>query len=238
MKNLLNSIRLSDLRLLSLSTAEQGCSLAVIDETNLVCEEYWSSKQTHSKRLVNMIEHMLVHRANMKLDDIDVFVAAKGPGSFTGLRIGISVTQGLAYALGKPSIGVSSLDGIAFGHVHSSIPVCVMMDARRNEVYSAQYKFEAGCLVSKTQEKVLSPLDAVTKEESPVLYVGSGSKVYKTMIEQEADCPVFGDDFSNFVSANALVRTLFAKGNFLESSENILVPSYIRKSDAELQFVQ
>ena len=115
------------MQLLCLSTAEQGCSLAIIDGESPVCEEYWEVKMAHSTRLLTMIEHMLEKRAGMELSDIDAFVAARGPGSFTGLRIGISVIKGLAYAMGKPGLGVSSLDGIAFRFVHSQIPVCVMM---------------------------------------------------------------------------------------------------------------
>ena len=142
------------MRILSLSTAEQGCSIALFDNKNLICEEYWVDKQTHSKRLVAMVEHLLAHRAWFGLSEIDGFIAAKGPGSFTGLRIGISVIKGLAYALGRPDAGVSSLDGIAYRFASLSVPVCVMMDARRNEVYCAVYRFEQGLLVHKSDEKI------------------------------------------------------------------------------------
>lgn len=228
----------NNLKLLSLSTAEQGCSLAIAYGKELVCEEYWLSKQTHSKRIVHMIEHMVEHRAKISMDELDIFVVAKGPGSFTGLRIGISVIKGLAYGLGKPAIGVSSLDGIAFQYAYSSIPVCVMMDARRNEVYTSLYRFDRGRLISKSREKVILPDHAVEKGIGPVLYAGSGSDVYKTIIEHNADLPVFGDTYLNFVSAKALVQALYAKNNILEYNSDLLAPSYIRKSDAELQFGQ
>ena len=231
------------LKLLCLSTAEPECSLAIIDGNSLVCEEFWKARLTHSKRLVTMIEHMLTNRACMELADIDAFIAAKGPGSFTGLRIGISVVQGLAYAIQKPVAGVSSLDGIAFQFIHSSIPVCVMMDAKRNEVYCAVYLFDHGRLVSKTKERVVSPKDAIGMTNGSTLFAGSGSKVYKDIIEQEADNPVIAHDFLNFVSATALVRSLYLKDNVFKDPENILVPSYIspnyiRRADAQLQFAQ
>ncbi len=226
------------MKILSLSTAEQGASLAIVDNEALVCEEYWTAKQTHSKRLVKMVEHMLEHRAQMLLEDIDIFVAAKGPGSFTGVRIGISVIKGFAYALGKPALGVSSLDGIAYQHSASAIPVCAMMDAKRNEVYCARYQFGGGRLVSKTREKVVSPFKAVTEDKEPVLFSGSGSKVYKSIIEDNAKNSVIGDGLLDFVSAASLIRALFEKEDFLYKEENILIPSYIRKSDAELQFVE
>ena len=226
------------MKFLCLSTAEQGCSLAIVDGRFPVCEEYWNIKKTHSTRLLKMIEHMLEKRACMELSDIDLFVAARGPGSFTGLRIGISVIKGLAFAMEKPCAGVSSLDGIAFRFVHSSIPVCVMMDARRNEVYCAVYLFDHGSLVSKSKERVVSLKDAIGMTKGPTLFAGSGSKVYRDIIEQTADNPVIAHDFLDSVNAAALVLSLSSKDNFMDNPENILTPSYIRKSDAQLQFVK
>ena len=225
------------MKLLCLSTAEPGCSLAVIDGKSIVCEEFWEARLTHSKRLVTMIEHMVEKRAFMTLSDIDGFVAARGPGSFTGLRIGISVVKGMAYAMEKPDVGVSSLDGIGFRFVHSSIPVCVMMDARRNEVYCAVYQFDHGSLVSKSQERVVSPEEAVDMANGPAVFAGSGSKAYRDIIAQTADHPVIAHEFLDSVTATALVRALYLKEDFLNDPENSLVPSYIRKSDAQLQFV-
>ncbi|MCD4718323.1 MAG: tRNA (adenosine(37)-N6)-threonylcarbamoyltransferase complex dimerization subunit type 1 TsaB [Desulfobacula sp.] len=226
------------MKLLCLSTAEPGCSLAIIDGDSLVCEEFWEARLTHSKRLVKMIEHMLEKRACMELFDIDAFVAARGPGSFTGLRIGISVVKGLAYAMEKPVMGVSSLDGIAFRFVHSSIPVCVMMDAKRNEVYCAVYQFDHGRLVSKTRERVVSPEDAIEMTNGATLFAGSGSKVFKDIIEHKADNPTLAHDFLDSISATALVQSLYLKENFLNEPENILTPSYLRQSDAQLQFAK
>jgi len=231
-------------KLLCLSTAEQGCSLAIADGNNLLCEEFWTDKQTHSKRILKMIEHMLEKRACMELDDFDGFVAAKGPGSFTGLRIGISVIQGIATALEKPAAGVSSLDGIAFRFKYCSIPVCVMMDARRDEVYCAVYKFDQGLLVSKSQEIVSSPENIIemTNGSEAILFTGSGSKVYKSTIEQKADNPIITHDFQDHVSAAVMIHSLDLKDeqnlkdDFFNNPENILTPSYIRKSDAQLHF--
>lgn len=226
------------LKLLCVSTAEPGCSLAIIDGNSLICEEFWEARLTHSKRLVEMVEHMLEKRACMEISDIDAFVAARGPGSFTGLRIGISVVKGLAYAMGKPAVGVSSLDGIAFRFVHSSIPVCVMMDAKRNEVYCAIYQFDHGRLVSKSQERVVNPEDAIRMTNGPTLFAGSGSKVFKDIIEHKADNPGLAHDFLDSISATALVQSLYRKENFFNEPENILTPSYLRQSDAQLQFVK
>lgn len=225
------------MRILSLSTAETGASLAVTDGSALVFEEYWADKQTHSRRVVSMVSHMLEKRAGISLEDIDLFVAARGPGSFTGLRIGISVIQGFAFALGKKAFGVSSLDGIAFRYAYASIPVCAMMDAKRGEVYCAVYQFNNGRLTSKSRECVIPPEEAIEMIEGPGLCVGSGARAYQTLIEKQQDKITPSDMFDDYVSASAMIRAMHEKENFQDQDGNILVPSYIRKSDAELQFI-
>ncbi len=225
----------SNLKILSLSTAEQGCSLAMVEGLSLIYEEFWTTKLTHSRRLLKMIEYMLENRSGVKLNDVDGFVVAGGPGSFTGLRIGISVIKGFSYAMDKPVAGVSSLDGIAFRFSCSSIPVCAMMDAKRNEVYCSVYYFNKGHLISKTPEAVVSPKEAVNMTRGePALFAGSGSKAYKELIEKQANQPIFTDSFSDNISAAALVKSLYLKDNYFSVSEEGLVPRYIRKSDAEL----
>ncbi len=225
------------MRILSLSTAEQGCSLAVFEHKRLICEEYWADKQTHSKRLTTMVENLLDNRAGFGLSKIDGFIAAKGPGSFTGLRIGISVIKGLAYAMSKPDAGVSSLDGIAYRFSNASVPVCVMMDARRNEVYCAVYYFERGILVDKSDEIVCSPEQAVLTAGEKAVFTGSGSKAYQGIIlDLTNQMAVFSCESMDYVSAAALARPAVLNDIFFDCPENKLKPSYIRKSDAELQF--
>lgn len=224
------------MKLLCLTTAEQGCSLAIVDDNHLICEEFWTDRQTHSKRVLKMIKHMLDKRACLELDDIDGFVVAKGPGSFTGLRIGISVIKGMAQALDKPAAGISSLDGIAFRFQYCTTPVCIMMDARRDEVYCALYEFDQGRLVSKSEEIVAKPEKVIEMTKSNCLFAGSGSKVYRDVIEQQADNPITAHDFQNHVSAAAMAQSMDIKDMFLNYSDYILTPDYIRKSDAQLQF--
>ena len=225
----------NNLKLLSLSTAEQGCSLALVNGLSLVYEEFRTTRVTHSSRVLKMIEDMMENRVGLALDDIDGFVVARGPGSFTGLRIGLSVIKGLSYAMNKPVAGVSSLDGIAFRFACSAIPVCAMMDAKRNEVYCSIYHFNKGHLISKTSEAVVDPKEAVAMTQGkPALFAGSGSKAYKDMIEQEATQPTFTQSFSDPAGAAALIQSMYLRDEYFSESGNDLVPQYIRKSDAEL----
>jgi tRNA threonylcarbamoyladenosine biosynthesis protein TsaB len=219
--------------ILAVSTAEQGASLAVMDTDRLICHTYWDTRQTHSKRLNVMVEHMIEQRSGLTLDQIDAFVAARGPGSFTGLRIGISVIKGLAYATGKPALGVSSLDGIAYQFSFSTRPVCVMMDAKRNEVYAAMYQFKNGVLESKSPEQVGSPETVVAAINESVIFVGSGSRAYQTLVQQKAGSflvPACQDA----VSAVGLIQALQMNVNALDCSTYPLEPVYLRQSDAQM----
>jgi tRNA threonylcarbamoyladenosine biosynthesis protein TsaB len=186
---------------------------------------------------MSMVEQMIKVRAGLTLGDIDGFIAAKGPGSFTGLRIGISVIRGLAYSFSKPCAGISSLDGIAYGFNFSPAPVSVMMDAKRNEVYTALYHFEQGELVRKSDEFVCSPARAVSLAGPTALFVGSGSKAYKRQILELTNGQArFSPLSMDGVSAPAMIRVALEAPSLFESEENHLVPVYLRKSDAEIHF--
>lgn len=223
--------------LFALSTAEQGASMALFEDDTLVFESSLFNRQTHSKGLLPLIDQAVNSRTGMAIDRIDAFIAARGPGSFTGLRIGISIIKGLARAVSKPCAGVSSLDGIAFRFCHSQLPVCVMMDARRNEVYSAVYQFQAGKLIQKSPEKVCSPTTAVDTTGAPALFVGSGSQVYREMIcRQTQGKAVFSYPYMDGVSASALVISAMSDNGVFDFENHPLNPVYLRKSDAQIHF--
>jgi tRNA threonylcarbamoyladenosine biosynthesis protein TsaB len=224
-------------RILSLTTAEQGAGLALFEDNTLISHTYWASPKTHSRRLMNMVEAMVESQAGINISDIDGFIAAKGPGSFTGLRIGIGVVQGLAFGVSKPAAGVSSLDGIGFRFSSSSMPVCVMMDAKRNEVYSALYEFRAGALSAKTQELVCSPETVLSSLRGPCFFVGSGALAYQDLIKESmGNDALFAQPGMDNVCAVALARPALENPAFFSQEHNRLVPTYLRKSDAEIQY--
>jgi tRNA threonylcarbamoyladenosine biosynthesis protein TsaB len=217
-------------KILALSTAEPGCSLAVTDNGSLVCEIYWHSRMTHSRRLMSMVASLFPDRAGFDISDVDGFLAARGPGSFTGLRIGISAVMGLAFGLSRPAAGVSSLDGIAFRFSHADVPVCAMMDARRDQVYCAVYRFDKGTLVAKTPEAVCPPDRAVSMAHTPdALFAGSGALVYQDLIvEHTGGHARLAPPGMHHISAAALARPALIDPCFFETGENTLAPAYIR----------
>jgi tRNA threonylcarbamoyladenosine biosynthesis protein TsaB len=216
-----------------MSTAEKECSMALMDNQNPVCEEMWATRQTHSKRIMDMVA-AIMDRSGLQVDELDGFIAARGPGSFTGLRIGISTVKGLAYASGKPCAGVSSLDGIAYQFSFSSLPVCVMMDAQRGEVYNATYYFKEGRLVKKSTERAIGPVKVVENLKEDTLFAGSGAVAYKDIIKSELNkAASFVPLFQNKVRASALAESFFRESSTFDGNTS-LVPEYLRKSDAEI----
>ena len=221
--------------LFALSTAEQGAGMALFEHGELVFESSLFTRQTHSKGLLVMIQQAIGSQAGLLVDQIDGFIAARGPGSFTGLRIGISMIKGLAKAASKPCAGASSLDGIAFRFSCADLPVCVMMDAKRSEVYTALYQFHGGILVEKSRETVCPPEAAIDLAGPDALYVGSGSKAYQELIcDRTHGKAVFSHASADSVSAAALVRSVMTEDNRVDFNSHPLTPVYLRKSDAQI----
>jgi tRNA threonylcarbamoyladenosine biosynthesis protein TsaB len=222
-------------KILALSTAEPGCSLAVMDNDRLVCESFWHSRLTHSRRLLSMAGALFPDQAGFEISDVDAVVAARGPGSFTGLRIGISAALGLTAALSRPAVGVSTLDGIGFRFSQVDVPVCVMMDARRGQVYCAVYRFEQGRLNHKTEDVVCPPDQAVAMVPGKdAVFAGSGARVYDTVIQDTfpgkcRPAPAYMDP----VSAAALALSALSNPDFFKNPSNTLAPVYIRSDGAD-----
>lgn len=223
------------MKILALSTAEPGCSLAVMAHDHLVCESFWHSRLTHSRRLLSMAGALFPDQAGFEISEVDAVVAARGPGSFTGLRIGISAALGLATALSRPAVGVSTLDGIGFRFAMADVPVCAMMDARRGQVYCAVYRFDRGRLRDKTRDRVCAPEQAVAMVgQTDAVFAGSGVPVYESMIvEITRDRARIAPPSMHPVSAAALALSARRTPGFFENPDNALIPAYLRSDGAD-----
>ncbi len=225
------------MKILAVDTTEQGGSIALVDNGIPLCDRYVAGLKNHAVTLMPLVERMLKEDAENGLDDLDGFVVSRGPGSFTGLRIGISMVKGLALATGKPVAGVSSLDGIAWQLSHASLPVCAMLDARRGEVYCAVYQFKNGELISKGEEKTISPEDVPALAGPSALFAGSGALVYGSCIaEGMGKGAFFAPGFQSHVSALALAHVFFHDPGVCLKDPGELIPVYLRRSDAEINY--
>jgi len=226
------------MRILAVDTATTSCSVAIVDQTSLLSEFTIDREETHSRHLMDMIKAVMT-MAGLNFSDLDGFAVTRGPGSFTGLRIGISTIKGLVVASEKPVVGISSLETLAFQVSYSRDLICPILDARKGEVYFSRYRFLNGHLKRQTKERVAPPDKAVDDLNESCLFVGNGALLYKEMIlEKMGESAFFAPMIQNTIRASTIAYLSMAKfeNNDTDDIEKIL-PYYIRKSDAELNLV-
>ncbi len=218
-----------------IDTCCMAATAAVMSDDRLVAQTIQNNKKTHSQRILPMIEHML-EQAEVSLADVDAFAAAVGPGSFTGVRIGVATAKALAHAVDKPCVAVSTLHGLANNVSFFDGIICPIMDARRNQVYNAL--FRGGSLERLTEDRALS-IDALLEElkeiEQKVIFLGDGVPVFADTIKDAlSDRAVFAQrmNFMNLAASVAEIGSqMYLRGETVSYTE--LVPQYLRLSQAE-----
>lgn len=212
-------------------------SVAYMREGKLVGEYYICHKLTHSETIMPMLEHMKT-LLDINLETIDAIAVTSGPGSFTGLRIGVTTAKALALALDVPIVGIPTLDAMAHNMTHTPYPICPIMDARRNQVYTALYKWQDDELVRLTEHMAIDMdeyLEQLAKENTAIIFMGDGVAIYKDKIVAKlGEYALFAPSFLNLQHASTLAEVAsmeYAKGNTTAAAE--FVPLYLRKSQAE-----
>ena len=217
---------------LAFESSAKAASVALCEDGRLISQVIQCSGLTHSRTLLPMAEDLLKN-AETEMKQIDCFAVAQGPGSFTGIRIGIATVKGLAWAADKPCIGVSTLAAMAWNGVAAGGLICAVMDARRSEVYNALFRIEDGRPVRLCPDRAIS-LSALTEElrekgEAPFL-VGDGTELASAFFrEQHLDHRVPPE---NVRWQNAWGVAMEAAGKKLCTSQELL-PVYLRLSQAE-----
>ncbi len=229
------------MKILAIETSTMLGGIAIMDDlSGLIAEVRLNVKSTHSERLMTEIAHVL-KQAELKVSDIDVFAIAIGPGSFTGLRIGLSTVKGFSYATGKPIVSVPTLEALAWNFPYCRHPVCTMLDARKKEVYSALFKWEDGeftRLIDEVSIRINRVLEDIKlSSDKKVVFTGEGAILYKDkIIEVMGNKAIFASP-EKIVPSPANVASIgikkAIKGEFSEPVS--LVPFYIRRSEAELK---
>ncbi|MBQ9984639.1 MAG: tRNA (adenosine(37)-N6)-threonylcarbamoyltransferase complex dimerization subunit type 1 TsaB [Lachnospiraceae bacterium] len=225
------------MKILAIDSSGLVASVALLEDDNLIAEYTMNYKKTHSQTLLPMLDE-IVRMTDTDLSSIDAIAVAKGPGSFTGLRIGSATVKGLGLALDKPIVGVPTVEGLAMNLYETDALVCPLMDARRNQVYTGIYSFQNGALqVVKEQtpvgiEEIIEALNLIGKN---VVFLGDGVPVYREVIAEKMTVPyMFAPAHLNKQRAGAVgVRAIeyFRQGIFVTASE--FEPDYLRLSQAE-----
>jgi tRNA threonylcarbamoyladenosine biosynthesis protein TsaB len=221
------------MNILAVDTSTGSCSVAFLKERRLIAEEVYTAGKTHSRHLMGIIDHIL-DRCEIAPVDLDGIAVTRGPGTFTGLRIGLSTVKGLAAAIEKPVVGVSSLAALAFPLAWTRKPVVAMIDARRGEIYHARFSGGNGSEPSGTV-RVSSPEEAAQALPGGAVLAGSGAVLYRKVWESRRPDIRVAHETAHVIraaSVGMLAMDRFEDGT--ADPADVLVPEYIRKSDAQI----
>ena len=226
------------MKVLAVETSTMAGSVALVDGEELVSEYLLNISITHSERILVAIDHV-TRDAKVPIKEVDGFAVSLGPGSFTGLRIGISTIKGLAFATKKPVVGIPTLDALAENILFTDYLICPILDARKKEVYTALYKRDKIDKLKKlTPVLAIKPIDLLKKIQEKVVFLGDGIDVYHTLIKEGlGDLAIFAPLNLRLPRAgNIAKRSLdqFKKTNLMNL--NTFTPSYVRRSEAEEKF--
>ena len=221
--------------ILAFDTSTHVCSAALIARGTLIGEDVRTGSGNYSALLMRMVDRLL-QDAELAVHELDCIAVAQGPGSFTGLRVGISTAQGIGAAIDKPLVGVSTLEIIARQNSPFPGKICPMLDARRSQVYAAIFEGRAEGIAAIDAACVTCPEKwASSLQQGPVLFCGNGAYVYQETIKQA--CTV-EHSFAPAANARPQAATLahialrrFTDGNGKQPEQ--ILPGYVRRPDAE-----
>ena len=228
------------MKILALDTSSIVATVAVLEENRLIGEIIVNHERTHSQKLMPMVAELL-ENCGLTIEDMDLVAVAEGPGSFTGLRIGVATAKGLAHALDIPVVGVSTLDALAFNLPFSEGLICPILDARRSQVYTAVYKWENGNLHKVEDHQAIGIeelVEILRQRPEAVVFLGDGvERNGDYLMQQLGNRAVFAPVTASMPRASSVAALAQQKAreqgvqSFYE-----LIPTYLRKAEAERQY--
>ncbi len=225
------------MNILMIDTSGPACGVAVMKDGSIVCELQLTSGKTHSQRVMPMVDQAL-SMCEMTVSDIDLFGAVVGPGSFTGVRIGVSSVKALAHAAGKPCIGVDALEALAANVTGFDGVICPILDARAQQVYGAM--FEGGMppkrLMEDEAEKLTLFLDRVEATGRKAMFLGDGASAFEAAIRErlgEKACFAPAQHVGLRAASACALAQEYAKDEANLKDCMTLLPLYLRAPQAE-----
>lgn len=229
--------------LLALDTSGPSGSVAVLRDEKILFEKNWMPANSLTVELPAKIEESL-QETRLTLEQIEGFALTLGPGSFTGLRVGLGLVKGMAFSERKPVMGISSLEALAFP-IHDFQGLVPMIDARRNEIYGAFFGYSRGEMETLLHERAEDPRDFLMEvkkkwhpQKEKLAFFGSGLRVYRERVEEifSAEAVFLPEDFDKVRASSVGLLGLKAcrKGNFSKGAQDLL-PRYLRASEPEIK---
>lgn len=228
------------MKILAIDTTAKVAAAAVCDGTTPISSYSCPGGFTHSETMLPAIDSLLSENG-ITANDIDIFAVSSGPGSFTGVRIGVSIIKGLAFGKNKVCIGVSTLEALSHNGrtIKEDFISCPVMDARRNQLYNALFEYKDGKMTRLCSDRLISA-DELSKELSgyslPVYFFGDGYEIARSAFPQSLPTP------EELILQNGVSVALNAYELYTESNnkavftDKLLLPSYLRASQAERNY--
>ncbi len=216
------------------STTQGG--VALLSGQGVICEYTLNIKATYSERLLPLIDRAL-QDAGITLGQVEGFAVAVGPGSFTGLRIGLSTAKGLVVAGGQPLVGVSTLEAMAWTLPFCAHPVCPILDARKGEIYCALFRHEGDRLIRLMDDAAIAPDRLLSRIQQPTVFLGDGLVAYEGLMQSQlkelALFPPLAGRGGRAAAVAELGRRRLLRGDRDDLIQ--LAPQYLRPSEAEFK---
>lgn len=221
------------MNILSIESSAVAASCAVCRDGRLIAEEFTQNGLTHSATLLPAVSEAL-KKADLLLSDVDAFAVTIGPGSFSGLRIGVTLAKTLAYACGKPALGISTLQAIACNLPFADRLICPIMDARRDQVYTALYRWENDRPCQKLPPRAIGVDQLVSELDEPAIFIGDGVFRFQDYLKDALGSKAqFAPPHLCMARASSVAYlSQFAKAQKPED----LNPCYLRLSQAEREY--
>ena len=226
------------MKILAIDTTSLVASVALVDEKKTIAEFTTNYKKTHSQTIMPMLEY-LKNMVELDINTVDYIACSSGPGSFTGLRIGAATAKGLAFALNKKIIPVPTLDALAYNIFMNGQIIAPIMDARRNQVYTAFYKWEDDKFIRISEymaDDIKLVLKKLSRFDKNVVFLGDGVEVYKDIIIEFNSNFIFAPAHIHAQRASAVgaLAMEYARSGVVDPKDFELI--YLRKSQAEREF--
>ena len=220
--------------ILSLDSTAAPASVCLCEDGKILADYFINTGLTHSQTLMCMVESVL-SVTGRDTSDIDLFAVNNGPGSFTGVRIGVAAVKGMAYASDKPCVAVSTLESMEYNHLAQNCVVCACMDARRNQVYNALFRIKNGCVERLCDDRAISVEDLLSELDNlddKIILFGDGAQlVYSSVEKDHIFLAPENIRYQNASSAAFIAYRKYQNGETITATE--LNPSYLRLSQAE-----
>ncbi len=225
------------MKLLGLDSSTPKGSVALLENTQILAEAVVDESSTYSNKLLALVDRVL-SQSGTSLNEVDGWCVTTGPGSFTGLRVGVSLIKGLVLATEKPFVGIDTLEAVAPLAGPVTQPVCTILDARKKEVYAAFFLYRDGRMHRQGPDVAVLPEQLCEEVEEPTVFLGSGLAPYGELLKRKLGSRYLLPENPPQETVAASAVRLAQRDFHLKKSFNLnqLTIKYVRKSEAELNF--